>query len=438
MPVLEQDASGRDERLCRTAAICAVVMSADALLGCLLVELNTPTDLEAWRWAIGAAVVAILLSAVAVAMRRGFLGAALGAPLTGAFVGIVTTVILGVVAIAAEWIVTVRQPSASLRVTVLAGLPCGAVIGALLGLCAGLVLRVVTRPSPSRGHQPSRRRFQFGLRMLFFTVLVVAVLLSIALWMATPVQRNYQHQHAVSHLAAIGARISFDADDSSEWIEPLLGRRVDPQWHAGVRELTMDLTMGQSACDDDLEFLEHLPELRSLTLVSPQVTDAGLIHLEPLRGLQRLSLACPEITGESLRRLSHLPIQHLTLLGHTDNGEDFEHLSHWTELRTLILRGAPITSAALGHLSTLPNLEMLNLNETSIRDNDLPALAQFEHLRRLHLSDTAVTDAGLAHLEAIPSLTEVSLYQTSATKAGAERLRAALQTRDARATVHGP
>ena len=102
-----------------------------------------------------------------------------------------------------------------------------------------------------------------------------------------------------------------------------------------------------------------------------------------------------------------------------------------------MLRGTAITNADLRQLRGLPKLEMLDLGEIA-SDNHLPILAQFEHLRRLQLSGTPVTDAGLAHLEASPSLIRVSIYTTRATKAGAERLRAALQKRDAGATVNGP
>src|SRR5439155_321268 len=123
--------------------------------------------------------------------------------------------------------------------------------------------------SAEGNHPSSRRRFQFGLRSLLFSVFVVAVVL----WIAMPVQRNYQRQLAMSHLAAIRAGIHFDEDQAGTWIEALLGSPVDRKWHASVGNLALQ----ENADDGDLAFLEYLPELRGLSLRCPQVTDDGLM-----------------------------------------------------------------------------------------------------------------------------------------------------------------
>src|SRR5438105_4870207 len=117
--------------------------SAAALLGCLFVDLGSPTDQERWHWVIAVAVAAALSTGVLVAMGRSYLRPVLRAPLTGLFVGMVTAVILGGIAGAAEWISTGRVPTASLRAAVLAGLPGGAVLGLLIGLIAWAVFRLI-------------------------------------------------------------------------------------------------------------------------------------------------------------------------------------------------------------------------------------------------------------------------------------------------------
>jgi hypothetical protein len=57
---------------------------------------------------------------------------------------------------------------------------------------------------------------------------------------------------------------------------------------------------GEQVRDDDLQRLEHLPELTYVELKLDHLTDAGVCHLRNLRELESLGLQCPRLTDASL------------------------------------------------------------------------------------------------------------------------------------------
>ncbi len=258
--------------------------------GCWFVEVGSPANQERWRWMIGVALVAVALTGAAIVFGRRQMRAIFRAPLTGLFAGLVGVVLLGGAIAGIEWIITRRPPLVSLRAAALAGLPAGAVLGVGIGLIGWAVFSLIPRRARAAEAGKNRPRFQFSLRTLLFAVLVVAL----ALWVARPAQRNYQHQRAVSQLVDLGARIEFEGEKTGDWFEAMIGGRLGPQWYADVR----GLTLGANTTDDDLRLLEHLTEVRHLRLAGPQVTDAGFAYVARLRSLKSAYFHCPQVTAQ--------------------------------------------------------------------------------------------------------------------------------------------
>jgi hypothetical protein len=156
--------------------------------------------------------------------------------------------------------------------------------------------------------------------------------------------------------------------------------------------------------DDDLARLAWLPDLDTLYLSAPRVTEAGLERLRVLTNLEDLDLAETPVTEASLGPILRLTrLESLTLRGPiTDRG--LERLASLKNLRDLCLFGSRVTDAGLIHLERLPHLERLVLPDAGITDAGLGRLARLKTLRELDLTGNPITNACLDLLGAIPGL----------------------------------
>jgi hypothetical protein len=116
------------------------------------------------------------------------------------------------------------------------------------------------------------------------------------------------------------------------------------------------------------------------------LTEAGFVHLARLPDLQTVGLHGPDVTDRALA-----------------------HLAGAQKLRVLILYGSRVTGAGLASLGPKPELSTLKLGGTQIGDDDLPALERFPSLETLDLIETAVTDSGLPRLKVLTHLKRLSL-----------------------------
>lgn len=127
--------------------------------------------------------------------------------------------------------------------------------------------------------------------------------------------------------------------------------------------------------DSGFRVLDRLPELRTVGLHGPDVTDLALAHLAGAR-----------------------------------------------KLRVLILHGSRVTGAGLIALGPKPELTTLKLGGTSFGNDDLSALKHFASLEELDLRDTRVTDAGLSRLADLPHLKQLTLAGCVVSQAAVEAL----------------
>ena len=97
------------------------------------------------------------------------------------------------------------------------------------------------------------------------------------------------------------------------------------------------------------------------------------------------------------------------------------------EVRSVDLRGTPISDADLAWLARLPNLRQLSLDTTAVTDAGLARLERLRQLEVLSLAGTQVTDAGLEHLQKLPKLRQLETAGTQVSSAGLQQLQQRLE-----------
>ncbi|HWB10330.1 MAG TPA: HEAT repeat domain-containing protein [Pirellulales bacterium] len=150
-----------------------------------------------------------------------------------------------------------------------------------------------------------------------------------------------------------------------------------------VKKLTRLETLkllGTRITNDGLAHLSGLADLQSIWLPA-QVTDAGLTYLQPLVGLEEISGG--QFSPQWVARFPNLTSVGLHLPSVTDG--DLAPLTRLPHLRTLRLQGTAITDAALEFLCHLGQLEDLNIENTAVTDAGLKHLKALAGLRYLHV-----------------------------------------------------
>ncbi len=150
--------------------------------------------------------------------------------------------------------------------------------------------------------------------------------------------------------------------------------------------------------DADFAAVEHMPDLRELTLASEtETTNAGFQVLNKLTKLEHLSLWSHfGVDDTGCRCLAVMPL-----------------------LKTVDLRFLNITDATLEHLAQAKNLEVLKLWETKIVGSGFQHFTDHTKLRELEIQGcSSLTGAGLGALAKCSGLTHLDLNRTVADNAG--------------------
>jgi hypothetical protein len=227
------------------------------------------------------------------------------------------------------------------------------------------------------------RWFQFRLRTLMLLMLLASLGFS---WLRIEMTEAQRRQEAVSAIQRWGGEVVYDCQGKASGFAP-------PRTPPSARRTWLHKLFGRDLFDRVVSVRFYLPPGR------PEIRDADLMpHLEHLTDLRDLSLRGTSITNEGLRCLKN----------HHD-------------LRSLDLASTKINEGDLDHLTGL-RLQRLSLSRTRASDAGLKSLQSMKSLRSLDLTRTSVTDAGLKHLEGLGTLNSLSLRRTRVTRQGAERL----------------
>lgn len=176
----------------------------------------------------------------------------------------------------------------------------------------------------------------------------------------------------------------------------------------------VDSGAGITPGDDGAEVFVKIAAATHLkSLVLPKdTTDADLKGVGMLTQLEYLSIARCRIRGEGLRSLEGM----LSLKG-LDLGETFiddntiSSLPALPSLKSLDLGGAPLSGAALGHLTLdkFPNLVELSLTGGFCDDSWVPAILEMTKLQLVNFYHTRLSDHGLRGLSEHQSLRKIGI-----------------------------
>lgn len=161
------------------------------------------------------------------------------------------------------------------------------------------------------------------------------------------------------------------------------------------------------------DWLAHLKEVTSLSLMGTEVDGGLLAFVGQMEALQSLSLAGLPFGGDEMRSLTSL--QKLTFLDMrktelTDEG--LRWVGEMQGLRTLLVSETGISDDGMFALRHLDGLQRLDLSRTYVSGEGLRHIADLRSLSHLDLSHSTVRSGSLAHLRQLTSLTHVLLEGT--------------------------
>lgn len=257
--------------------------------------------------------------------------------------------------------------------------------------------------SPTEPRKPLRLWPRFSLRTLLVAVLVASVPLG---WVARRFRQVRKQREAVQEIArhggtAMQCHLLGPSDDGDAYCPNWLRQLLDDDFFTSINYVSLS---GPSVTDREIDVLQALPEMRSLTLTDCGVTDEGLSRLKSSASLESLSV---EGSGISDRGLIHVVV--------------LPHLEY------LSLSNTPVTDVGLAKLRRLSRLQLLRVDGTKVTDDGLVHLKAFRHLETLSLDNTQITDAGLAHLRELPALRDLYLENTRVTDEGVAELQRTLK-----------
>lgn len=154
---------------------------------------------------------------------------------------------------------------------------------------------------------------------------------------------------------------------------------------------------------NELESLKNLLNLEELSLFLESVSDDVITALRNLN-LRHLEVASLNITNSGLKTIGEnfpeLISLHLSSPQITDDGfADLKGFNHLEQLELTSNKGFSDTGVRY-LISSFPKLKTLDLTETEVTDNGLQVIIQgFPELRLLMLYNTKVTEGGVATLK---------------------------------------
>ncbi|HEY9712260.1 MAG TPA: hypothetical protein V6C72_02250, partial [Chroococcales cyanobacterium] len=195
---------------------------------------------------------------------------------------------------------------------------------------------------------------------------------------------------------------------------PYLGRF--PLTHLEIRDAHVS--------QECMKTVGRLKTLTYLVIVGVPIDTARLTVLQGLRKLTHLELINCGLTDDSLRLLSHLPVNELVLDRNkkiTDNGIAFLVQNH-TPLKVLSLGETGITDKAIEELYGLASIEELWVRANAFTDRCIPYFNRLKNLRKLDLSSTGISDGAFGNLKS-KTLKNFMVRQSRLTMDGYMRLK---------------
>jgi hypothetical protein len=177
--------------------------------------------------------------------------------------------------------------------------------------------------------------------------------------------------------------------------------------------------------------LKRLPNLKSLTIKSPRLTNAGIAHISEINTLGRLLISSSQITDDSFQSLKQLTNLHELYFDASQiTGKGCGELANCTQLTSLSFYHTSFNDESCIDLSKLTSLETLELTGSkNFSGQGLKHLSAMKQLRAIGLAASEVKDGSIALLSQLPALEEIDLSYTNVTANSLESLATAPRLR---------
>ena len=223
-----------------------------------------------------------------------------------------------------------------------------------------------------------RRLPRFGTRTVLIAVALLAVILASLTAHVNRRVREFKHEEdAIKQIEKVGGTFDYRVVN-----DPL------PRWFYGIdlrHVVGVDFT-GTSVQDRELELLHKLSWLRRLNLTD---TSPNLL------------------AGDKLRNFTRLEVLKLDRTGHSD--EELARLDELSQLKSLSLRGLPVSGKLLSKLTAAKQLRSLDITGTNIGNTDLSDLQSLTNLTGLSLSASQISKESVATFSTMPKLERVTI-----------------------------
>ncbi len=159
----------------------------------------------------------------------------------------------------------------------------------------------------------------------------------------------------------------------------------------------------------EIDLLSDFIHLSSLNLAFTDVDDTKLRCVDHLRELKILSLRNSRVTNDGMAHLANL--EHLCFVDLSDlpiSGNGLKQLNSCSTIETLDLSWTNVTDDDVCGLG-IPSLKVLKLNGTNISDSGIPQFEALVNLELVELQETRVTDKGILRVMTYPHLSGVCL-----------------------------
>jgi hypothetical protein len=227
----------------------------------------------------------------------------------------------------------------------------------------------MTEPIKSDPPKRKRRWFQFSLRTLLISVLIVAIPCA---WLGHKFDEKRKERRAVETIRKLGGAVYYDYQMANDFEPPenqhFNAEPYGPGWLRKIlgdnffSDPTVAMLAGEDCSDGDLACFEALSTLKSVRLgPTPRITDSGFAHLEGLTQLESLDLSTRGITDAALVHVKPMSQLRILLLPMSPSvGDDgLVHLRGLKQLKNLNVRGTAITIEAVAELQkVLPDCEI--------------------------------------------------------------------------------
>lgn len=229
--------------------------------------------------------------------------------------------------------------------------------------------------------------------------------------MAQPPAR--EQAEIIRKLEAVGAKVQ--TRDGKAFRISFRGTDADGNTVRPVQELkqlpALDLT-GCRIADDDLPGLIPL-SLVQIQLNGTDVTDAGMEHLAEMKSLTLVNVENTQVGNEGLAQLLTLPnLGDLCLTGSLVTDEGLRQLDSARKVWRLSIGGPNVTNESLKFVTGLKRLSGLNVKSPHVTDSGIQTLGSVTTLRQVILTDTQVSRQTVDELKARHPNLRIALRKT--------------------------